>query len=500
MFDLLSFVFVLSVPASQLSFNVRVFFMSSSDDFYAYVSLQSLRSPSEDDLSAERGVRLTRTATHLRHMDSLLAEAISSMQADRNAVLRELEKILAFQAPVRRVPVEILSTIFELVADSCRDALEIAREVAALRTVCAFWAYVADGTPRLWTGAFTVPWLWCQSHLELNARLSRSLPMTVEQNVRGEDSIANSAFAHLLGTGERWQSAVLRASWSCFASSAHPEHYARLTTAKLYLEGDAISGALRWLQHADVLDTLTLVCGESQMSGLFTLDVPAWPRLSSLTLCGLRDGTVRFIVSLVRACSSVEYLRVDSLVDTVDDDIDVADVSVISMPALRTLRLDNHTGFMLAIVSAPHLQRLTLNDFDDFRPGIFDLHTMLHRPGVLPRLEELTIARVDSCLEETSSALLQCLQRLQWLTVLDINDCSVYAQSLGSAFLFDSLTFRYGSPILLPSLSMLEYTPAPNGMPDETANALDEFAASRRCARVVGDVVVQPVDVSVSEI
>ncbi|KAL1697821.1 hypothetical protein EV121DRAFT_297892, partial [Schizophyllum commune] len=99
MFDLLSVVFVLSVPASQLSFNVRVFFMSSSDDFYAYVSLQSLRSPSADDLSAERGVRLTRTATHLRHMDSLLAEAISSMQADRNAVLRELEKILAFQAP-----------------------------------------------------------------------------------------------------------------------------------------------------------------------------------------------------------------------------------------------------------------------------------------------------------------------------------------------------------------------------------------------------------------
>ncbi|KAL1724644.1 hypothetical protein EV714DRAFT_240560, partial [Schizophyllum commune] len=175
------------------------------------------------------------------------------------------------------------------------------------------------------------------------------------------------------------------------------------------------------------------------------------------------------------------------------DDIDINDVGVISMRNLRTLRLDNHTSFMLVIICAPHLQQLTLNDFDEYRPGILDLEAMLNRPGAQPMLEELTIARVDSCLPHTSGALLQCLRKLEWLKKLDIDDFSTEMQSLGSAFLFDSLTFRYGAPVLMPALSIFDYRPTPSGMSGETADALQKFMASRRRRRVAGDVVAEAV-------
>ncbi|KAI5897204.1 uncharacterized protein SCHCODRAFT_02491270 [Schizophyllum commune H4-8] len=462
--------------------------MSSTDNYYAFVSLASLRNPFRRDLATERGEALTRTLTHLRGTEAVLSATISSLQADRDAVAFELAKILALRAPVRRLPVELLCMIFEMVAGLCRDAVEIGREVAALRSVSAFWADVADMTPRLWTRAFTVPWRSCQSHLELNARLSRALPMSVEHTVADADDVAASALHHLLGSEARWSTVAFRASWGCFTANAHPHHYALLTAAKLWLEGDADPGALRWLQHAVGLDSLTLVCDDSRMSGSFVVDVPVWPRLTSLTLGGLRDGTVRFITSLIRQCASVEYLRVDSLVDSVDNDIDVDDVAIISMPELCTLRLDNHTSFVLVVICAPRLRQLTLNDFDDYRLGIDDLLTLLSRSEAQPRLEELRIARVDSGLPDTSGTLMQCLGSLQWLRVLDIDDCSAYTQSFGSELLFDSLTFRYGSPVLLPSLVIFDYRPSPGGMSVETADALQSTLA--RASRTLDELVL----------
>ncbi|KAI5885487.1 uncharacterized protein SCHCODRAFT_02672907 [Schizophyllum commune H4-8] len=376
-----------------------------------------------------------------------------------------------------------------MVVYTCRSGLESGVAVANLRSVSAFWVDVVDGTPRLWTAVFTASWVRCQSHVDLDVRLSRSDPIAVEHSGLGADDIAESAFRHLLGSGERWRTVVLRASWTYFTTITYSHHLPQLTSAILYLEGDAARGALRWLGRADVLNTLTLICDTSRMSGSFTLDVPAWPRLSSLTLCGLRDGTIRFLASLIKQCSSVEHLRVDALVDPVDEDVTVENVSVISMPALRTLRLDNHTSFVLAVVYAPRLQQLTLNDMDDYRFAIVDLQAMLNRPGAPPRLEELRIARVDSGLPSTSDALLQCLSRLQWLKVLDIDDFSMYTQSFGCPFLFDSLTFRWGSPVIMPALSVFYYRPSPS-------DAFRRFVASRRWPRAAGSVVAHAVTVS----
>lgn len=474
--------------------------MSLFDSYYACVSHASVCSPSRDDVSAERRISLAQAATHSRDVEISLSAAISSLHVDRNAVAVELAKILALLSPVDRVPAEILSCILEMVVYTCRSRLESGVAVANLRSVSAFWVDVVDGTPRLWTAVFTASRVRCQSHVDLDVRLSRSDPIAVELSGLGADDIAESAFRHLLGSGERWRTVVLRASWTYFTTITYSHHLPQLTSAILYLEGDAARGALRWLGRADVLNTLTLICDTSRMSGSFTLDVPAWPRLSSLTLCGLRDGTIRFLASLIKQCSSVEHLRVDALVDPVDEDVTVENVSVISMPALRTLKLDNHTSFVLAVVYAPRLQQLTLNDMDDYRFAIVDLQAMLNRPGAPPRLEELRIARVDSGLPYTSDALLQCLSRLQWLKVLDIDDFSMYTQSFGCPFLFDSLTFRWGSPVIMPALSVFYYRPSPSGMSVDMADAFRRFVASRRWPRAAGSVVAHAVTVSVSEI
>lgn len=474
--------------------------MSPTSMNRGYVSLAPLRTPAFDDAVALRRCTVSRPASLVRDVDMLLSVTISCLREDGNAIADNLAKRLAFLAPLHRLPADILADILDMVADTCGGAQEGGQRVGAPRSVSASWVDVVDGSPQLWTATFAIPCVSSLFPLSVNVCLSRSLSPTVVHTLSGADNIAMSAINELLVSGERWLTAVIWASWSCFANNTFLQQYPVLTTATLYLQGDADAGALRWLRSAYALRSLTLVCATSRMSGSFTLQVPMWPRLTSLTVCGLRDGTVRFLASLVLHCSWVEYLHVDSLLDAVADDIDINDVGVISMRNLRTLRLDNHTSFMLVIICAPHLQQLTLNDFDEYRPGILDLEAMLNRPGAQPMLEELTIARVDSCLPHTSGALLQCLRKLEWLKKLDIDDFSTEMQSLGSAFLFDSLTFRYGAPVLMPALSIFDYRPTPSGMSGETADALQKFMASRRRRRVAGDIVAEAVVVRVSDI
>ncbi|KAL1698542.1 hypothetical protein EV121DRAFT_297063 [Schizophyllum commune] len=462
--------------------------MSLTVNHRGSITLAPLHPPARGGLSTGADVVLTQATSYPRDIELVLSAIISSLQGSRNALATEILNALAVVTPLRCVPDELTTALVDMAESSRGDALEVGPQAAPLRSVHASWTDVVDGAPRAWFAAFAVSPTWYSSHLSLSVRLVRALPMTVAPTASSVDDMVMPALSYLTAFQRRWRTAVLRASWSCFSSNIFLSHHCEmLTAAELHLEGDAASGALRWLRSANALRSLVLAADQSRMSRSFTLEVPPLPQLSSLTLRGLRDGHVPFIVSLLRSLSQVEYLRVDSLL--LDGD-NVENETLVHMPRLRDLWLDNHVGFVLAIICAPRLQRLTLSDFDDFRPGIRDLATMLNRAGAQPRIEALTMARVDSCLPRTSDDLTQCLQSLRWLKVLDIDDCSTWVQPLGTPLLFDTMTFRVGAPVVLPALSVFRYRMPPNGMSPGTQEAARRFRASRLGNRYADDRVV----------
>ncbi|KAE9407237.1 hypothetical protein BT96DRAFT_809769, partial [Gymnopus androsaceus JB14] len=79
---------------------------------------------------------------------------ISELTRQRDAKLAELASFRNIFLPVRRVPVEILSEIFEL-ACLPEDGIFHSKHAIALyahnlSSVCAAWRKVALATPRLW--------------------------------------------------------------------------------------------------------------------------------------------------------------------------------------------------------------------------------------------------------------------------------------------------------------------------------------------------------------
>ncbi|KAL1698809.1 hypothetical protein EV121DRAFT_217518 [Schizophyllum commune] len=461
-------------------------------DTYERVSVEELRYPSPLDLSPVRITALARATEHYKGAVDELEVTIQSLTAERDAALFELFKIRALQAPVRRVPPEILSAIFEMVVEGCGGALEVGRAAAAFRSVCVFWDIVASDTPRLWSAACTVPWADQQSHLQQNITRSRSLPMTLEdgwssqwdrsaamRRLFSENDIATSTFEQLVGSGHRFSTLALSASWRCFATCGVPERFALLTTVELRLGGGADGAALLWLQHAEALHTLKLRFDHVHIPGSFELQVPDLPRLTSLSIRGLTRGTLRFLTSAVRSCSRVRDLVVGARMGDIPGDTALDAVEAIDMPALATLTLERHTSLLLATIRAPQLKRLRLKDFDHGPHGIPHLRTLLERTDAQPRLEALLIERVDSGLPETEGDLQACLERLRSLRVLRIDDNATHGRPFGSVILFGRLVQRPQEEPLLPSLGSFTYVPGSAVWDPDVLLAFRMFVATR---------------------
>ncbi|KAE9405941.1 hypothetical protein BT96DRAFT_811593, partial [Gymnopus androsaceus JB14] len=76
---------------------------------------------------------------------------ISELTRQKDAKLVEIALLRNVLAPVRRVPLEILSEIFELVsAQHRRWASDIVSCIFGLSSVCVAWRKAAHASPRLW--------------------------------------------------------------------------------------------------------------------------------------------------------------------------------------------------------------------------------------------------------------------------------------------------------------------------------------------------------------
>ncbi|KAE9401970.1 hypothetical protein BT96DRAFT_783696, partial [Gymnopus androsaceus JB14] len=94
--------------------------------------------------------RLSEAETHVEALE----KQISELMRQKDAKLVEVTSLRNLLSPIRRIPVEILSEIFEL---SClpEDGIftvnyDIIRYTSMVSRVCVAWRKAAYATPRLW--------------------------------------------------------------------------------------------------------------------------------------------------------------------------------------------------------------------------------------------------------------------------------------------------------------------------------------------------------------
>ena len=99
---------------------------------------------------------IARKADDLKKIELELAEQIASLQADQEAIRRQVAVHHALVSPYRRIPAEILSEIFILaLPDDWQDRqsrIGTLPRILAFAQVCTSWRAVAlIMTPQLWT-------------------------------------------------------------------------------------------------------------------------------------------------------------------------------------------------------------------------------------------------------------------------------------------------------------------------------------------------------------
>ncbi|KAI5895924.1 uncharacterized protein SCHCODRAFT_02492593 [Schizophyllum commune H4-8] len=412
-----------------------------------------------------------------------LEVAIEALTLERDRAKWEVEKVDAVMAPVRRVPEEMMSEVFEWVLVGMDDDVGRARQIGRLRIVSAGWRAIVDGTPSLWTRACTTRDQYL--HVRLNKRNSGALPMSLVHTGEGADSAALGALTTLGGAIGRLTSLKLRATCLFLGSQMPTPSFPALTTVELILDGAPHVNALIWLTYAHGLRVLTIRCEGVRMDERFTMRVPDFPWLEALTLRGLEHGCTGFILHLLQRTTTVRSAYIDAMIDDVEMSDNWVATTNIFTPRLQCLELQGDVSFVLAILTAPQLQELTLGDMNNGRVPLNDLAIMLNRPGGCPDLETLALNKVHSGLPGAAGGLAACLRGLGSLKVLEVDDTGSQRGLFGRAEMFNAMSGG-ATPIVMPRLEQFDYWQPGDGLPDEAWVAFNQLVDSRAEEQIVG--------------
>ncbi|KAJ7078581.1 hypothetical protein B0H15DRAFT_860190 [Mycena belliarum] len=367
-----------------------------------------------------------------------MQEAMDELIAERAWLKGEIEDHKALISPIRRVPQDVLETIFTACLPKAHNALINAREAPLLLGhICSYWQGVAHSMPTLWTSIYipsastgrpqapaaVVPrfaeivqeWFGRSGtgHLSLSMTLDGIQPAlaqplrSVFRRLRhlevGIYSEAESVAAFLRGGNNEFpalESLNLHTredAGPVFWSTVELLAVSSLRRVSLQLRGDPMTLPLLWGE----LTELNMQCfmswptndGDWELweGGMRAHDVvDILRRCQNLVKCRLDVTRVEAFQS--RASATVPYL--ESL--TIRECGDIPEVmESLSLPCLRHLSLDlshgaacNEEHFLRAIT--PHTELLTSIDFTI---RLFSHETLLAFLRLVPGLRKIRLRR-----------------------------------------------------------------------------------------------------------
>ncbi|TRM70666.1 hypothetical protein BD626DRAFT_31949 [Schizophyllum amplum] len=351
-----------------------------------------------------------------------LSDEIEHIGAQRARILRDadrqLEIIRSTVAPIRRLPSELLSEVFEIVVCS-QPPYERTFAARILAAVCAIWRATALGTANLWT-CVDLSLATCktvEALLDMHADLSNGLLLHVCQRP-GTD--VDEQMRCLLALPSKYTELVEQISF-CGDELTLPVRkvpdLSSLVRAKLSIYGQDASRALVSLRRARALRSLSIHLEHNceVRSGL-SMPIPSY-----LTELEIIDNGAQWsyhaISSVLEGCAA----SLQRLVLSTEIGFGVRwEGARIDFPALR--RVDLHYGahYLLSRVEAPALENVVLREAHN--PFASLRRIVEHSP---PPIRTLDLLYADTSDDRNNRQFEECLQRLEALTgysVVDLDD------------------------------------------------------------------------------
>ncbi|TRM70168.1 hypothetical protein BD626DRAFT_476502 [Schizophyllum amplum] len=420
----------------------------------------------------------------------------------RGRLITQLNMNCSLKAPVRRLPLELISEIFLHLADI---TIPHDRSRLIVRTVvCAWytWWTAARCTPHLWTYIPSAYPTQTRGHSRppaypdygLHAALSGGLPLHICHTVSDDDLLARF-LEELRPHASRWQSIELQGYCSSFNSEKRVD-LPSLEEARLQLEGPPEPGTLDFLADALALKHLDIeyVSSNLEFGSVSGLRLPCFPTLTHLSLgCDIEIPTDIIIPALRQCSATLTHLTLQTLIVISDAP---AVTSTVDMTALSSIDLACNSHEILQHITAPVLDNVALRDVletdgDPFASLLAFVSPSQHapiyyRPHVshLPQSTEITRLTVSGLESESRrDTFLPCLELLSGLRELIIDE-SVDNWHVVDEDVLVRLTCQQDIPPLLPKLTSFSFNSRRRRPPPSFKNALREMVMSREIPRI----------------
>ncbi|KAL1690196.1 hypothetical protein GGG16DRAFT_103217 [Schizophyllum commune] len=356
----------------------------------------------------------------------------------REKILAQLNIQWAILAPIRRLPVEILSDVFSRVVKAF--PLRTLQVSSTLASVCVTWRKVTRGHAALWTRLIVKTLRDFDRYEQYFLPLTKHLPLDLRCEER---KILSDLWERIVPYASRWRSVILEGRLSmlpdlkvlCMERLERlvVDAYDAPTSAELSALDFVVAPDLRHLKF-----TIDVLQSERQ------LHIPVTRTLTSLEITAESPFLVALTLPLLTACANTLQsliLKIRQTSDGADGSYPASAASTFEMQALIYLSLVDSTCALLDHITTPVIHELVLGNVPAYGSRLL-LNFLKRSPSSLP----LEVLRVYDVEERDPSAWIPCLEVMNNVRALHFDDL------LSNKEFLEKMISHEGKPLLLPAL------------------------------------------------
>ncbi|KAL1713079.1 hypothetical protein EV715DRAFT_296431 [Schizophyllum commune] len=374
-------------------------------------------------------------------LESKLESLHPSDIRSRDRILAQLDIHRSILAPVRRLPVELLSEIFSRVQKM--TPLRTLQVATVMSHVCFTWRTVARGHGALWTKVVVKTMDDFDKYCERFLPISGKVPL----ELRGDDrEILGDLWDRIALYAPRWRRITLMADLSMLPDLQvlYMENLERLVIDAYGAPTSVEVSALDFVV-APRLRHLALTLDELQSER--QLHIPVTRTLTSLDITTDSPFPVTLTIPLLRACANTLRsltLKVRYPLDGLEGSYPTSISDVFAMEALTFLSLVDPACALLKHITAPLIEVLILSNVPSY--GSRSLLGFLTRGQASQHLLDL---RVYGPKEREIADWMPCIQLMDSLKDLHFDDL------LSNREFLELLFCHAGKPPILPALEYI---------------------------------------------
>ncbi|KAL1715532.1 hypothetical protein EV715DRAFT_207256 [Schizophyllum commune] len=383
----------------------------------------------------------------------------------RDSILAQLDIHRSILAPIRRLPVELLSYIFSLVVEE--SPVRTINIAVTLSCICTTWRKVARGHAALWTTVVVETLGGFDEYRELFLPLTKDMPLDLRCDHR---EILGDLWDRMAPYASRWRRITLEARLNTLPD-LKVLYMERLERLVVFAHDAPLSPELSALDFVVAPRIRHIALMLDELHSQRQLHVPVARELTSLVIEANSPFPITHTLPLLRACAdTVESLVLKVLYPRDGNESSYPTISsdTFVMKALSKLRLVDPACALLNHISAPLIETLILSNVPAY--GTQSLQGFLGRSRASRSLRDLRVYIPE---ERDPSAWIPCLQLMDSLTDLHFDEL------LSKAEFLKQIVLHADRPSLLPKLRWINISRIFRAH-EELHEAIRELALSRR--------------------